>query len=90
MRGMLRRIPLLALALALWFTAEPVVHSHPLRPSGGGPNICAVCTTGVDRPVTAPPLQAPLHVIAVVDDVPIVTIHASAVILLASRAPPAA
>ena len=90
MPGMLRRIPLVALVLALWFSAEPFVHSHPLRPSGSATNICAVCTTGVDRPVTAPPLQAPLHVIAIVDDAPAVAVHASTVILLASRAPPAA
>ena len=90
MRAMHRRIPLVALALALWFSAEPFVHSHPLRPSGSATSICAVCTTGIDRPVTAPALQAPLHVIAIVDDAPVAAVHASAVILLASRAPPAA
>ena len=90
MRGMLRRIPLVALALALWFTAEPFVHSHPLRSSSGAPNTCAVCTTGVDRPATAPTLQSPLHVIAVVDDAPLTAVPFVATILLPSRAPPAA
>ena len=90
MRRMLRRVPLFALALALWFTAEPFVHSHPLWTSGGAPNICAVCTTGVDRPMTAPALPAPLHVIAIVDDVPTIAVPSVTVILLPSRAPPAA
>jgi len=89
MPGMLRRIPLFALVLALWFTAEPFVHSHPLW-SGGTSNLCAVCATGVDRPISMPTVVAPLHVIAVVDDVPAVSAPASAIILLASRAPPAA
>jgi hypothetical protein len=89
MRGM-RRIPFLALALALWFTAEPFVHSHPLAASSNTPNLCAVCATGVDRPVSAPALAAPLDVIAFVEDAPAVALPASTVIRLASRAPPAA
>ena len=87
---MLRRAPLFVLALALWFGAEPLVHSHPLKTSSGGPNVCAMCTSGVDRPVVAPAVVAPLHVIALVDDVPLFTVATTATILLASRAPPAA
>ena len=90
MRGMLRRAPLFVLALALWFGAEPLVHSHPLLTSGSSPNVCAMCTSGVDRPVVAPALFAPLHVIAFVDDVPALAVGATPAILLASRAPPAA
>ena len=90
MRGMLRRAPLFVLALALWLGAEPLVHSHPLRASSGSPNLCAMCTTGVDRPVVAPALIAPLHVIAIVDDVPLFAVVTTATILLPSRAPPAA
>jgi hypothetical protein len=87
---MLRRVPLFVLALALWFGAEPLVHSHPLLTSGTSPNVCAMCATGVDRPIAAPALVAPLHVIAIVDDVAVVTVAATPTILLASRAPPAA
>jgi len=87
---MLRRAPLFVLALALWFGAEPLVHSHPLKTSSGSPNICAMCTSGVDRPVVAPAVVAPLHVIAIVDDVPLFTVATTATILVASRAPPAA
>ena len=90
MRGMLRRAPLFVLALALWFGAEPLVHSHPLVNSGSTPNVCAMCTTGVDRPVVAPALFAPLHVIAFIDDVPTLAVGVTSAILLASRAPPAA
>jgi hypothetical protein len=87
---MLRRIPLVAVVLALWFTAEPLVHTHPLATSSNTPNLCAVCATGVDRPISAPAVVAPLHVIAIIDDAPAPAAPASAVILLASRAPPAA
>ena len=87
---MLRRLPLFVLALALWLAAEPLVHSHPLRSSGSAPNVCAVCATGADRPIAAPALVAPLHVVDVVDDAPAATVQVVAAIRLASRAPPAA
>ena len=87
---MLRRLPLLALALTLWFTAEPLVHSHPLSAAGNSANTCAVCTTGVDRPVSAPALAAPLHLIAILKDAPAAASPVAATIILASRAPPAA
>lgn len=88
---MLRRVPLFVLALALWFGAEPLVHSHPLSPSRGSQTtVCAVCATGLDRPIDAPALVAPLHVIAIVDDIPVVAVAAAPSILLSSRAPPAA
>jgi hypothetical protein len=91
MPGMLRRLPLFVLALALWFAAEPLVHSHPLlTSSGASPSVCAVCATGVDRPLAAPAVVAPLHIIDVVDDAPPASVEAVAAILLASRAPPAA
>ena len=88
---MLRRFPLVVLALAFWFAAEPLVHTHPIRPnSGTSSTTCAVCSTGVDRPVAAPDLPAPLDIVAVVDDVPRVFVRAAARLHLASRAPPAA
>ena len=90
MRGMLRRLPLFALALALWFAVEPMVHSHPLRTSGGSPNVCAVCAAGLDRPIAAPAVVAPLLVIAMIDDVPALAAPAIATVLLPSRAPPPA
>ena len=87
---MLRRVPLFVLALALWFAAEPLVHSHPLLNGGGSPVPCAVCATGVDRPIAAPSVPAPLHVVALVDDAPLVVARPATKLLLASRAPPAA
>lgn len=90
MRGMLRRFPLVVLALALWFATEPLVHSHPIRPTGSAPTVCAVCATGIDRPIAAPALIAPLHVVAVVADAPLAVFRTAAPLLLASRAPPLA
>jgi len=90
MRGMLRRIPLVVLALALWFATEPLVHTHPILTSGSTPTVCAVCATGIDRPIAAPALVAPVVVIAVVADAPLIVVRTAAPILLASRAPPAA
>jgi hypothetical protein len=90
MRGMLRRVPLFVLALTLWFAAEPSVHSHPLLSGGGSPSVCAVCATGIDRPVAAPSIAAPLHVIAILQDAPSTAVTSVAVILVTSRAPPAA
>ena len=87
---MLRRLPLFVLALGLWLAAEPLVHSHPLYTRGGAPSVCAVCATGVDRPIAAPALVAPVHVIAIVDDAPPPAVQIVAAIRLASRAPPAA
>lgn len=88
---MLRRFPLVLLALAVWFAAEPLVHTHPIRPnSGTSSTTCAVCSTGVDRPVAAPDVPAPLDVVAVVEDTPKAADSAAAPILLPSRAPPAA
>lgn len=90
---MLRRVsvPLFVVALALWFGAEPLVHSHPLSTSGSGsPNVCAMCATGVDRPIDAPTVVAPLRVVDVVDDAPAIAVDAAPAIRLASRAPPAA
>jgi len=88
--GMFRRFPLLVLALALWFSAEPLVHSHPLWPAGTASTVCAVCATGVDRPIAAPAVAAPLTVIAVVEDAPVVAARTATRLLLSSRAPPAA
>ena len=87
---MLRRLPLVVLALALWFAAEPLVHSHPLTTSSGTPNVCAMCVTGLDQPIDPPAVVAPLHVVDIVDDAPVATLAAAPSILLASRAPPAA
>ena len=80
----------MVLALALWFATEPLVHSHPIRTRGSSPTVCAVCATGVDRPIAAPTLIAPVAVIAVVADAPLLVVRTAAPILLASRAPPAA
>ena len=90
LRGMRRRFPLVVVALALWFAAEPLVHSHPIRPASGASTVCAVCSAGVDRPIAAPTVIAPLYVVAVVDDAPVAVALPAAQILLASRAPPAA
>ena len=90
MPGMLRRLPLAVVALALWFAAEPLVHSHPLLSSTSSPTPCAVCATGIDRPLAAPSVAAPLHVVAIVDDAPPVAGRPATKLLLASRAPPAA
>ena len=88
---MLRRFPLVVLALALWFAAEPLVHSHPIRPSNGSSaSVCAVCSTGMDQPIAAPTVTAPLRILAVVDDAPLAAVHPAAKLLLTSRAPPAA
>ena len=88
---MLRRLPLFVLALALWLAAEPLVHSHPLNATAaGGASVCAMCATGVDRPIAAPAPIAPLQVVDVVNDVPAIAAAATQAILLASRAPPAA
>ena len=86
-----RRLPLAVLALAIWFAAEPLVHTHPIRPnSGSASTTCAVCSTGVDRPIAAPDVPAPLDVVAVLDDAPVAVHGTAAALLLASRAPPAA
>lgn len=90
MHGMRRRLPLFVLALALWFAAEPLLHSHPLKSASGRPNVCAVCANGLDRPITAPALVEPLHVVCIVEDVPALAAPAIAIVLLPSRAPPAA
>ena len=90
MRGMLRRFPPVVLALALWFATEPLVHSHPILTSGTAPTVCAVCATGIDRPIAAPVLIAPVHVVAVVADAPLIVVRTAAPLLFASRAPPAA
>lgn len=90
MPGMLRRFPLVVLALALWFATEPLVHWHPVATSSSSRTICAVCATGIDRPIAAPALIAPVHVVAVVADAPLIAIRTAAPLLLASRAPPAA
>ena len=87
---MLRRLPLFVLTLGLWLAAEPLVHTHPLYSSGAAPSVCAVCATGVDRPIAAPVVVAPLHVIDIVDDAPPAAVQFVAAIRLASRAPPAA
>ncbi len=91
MRGMLRRFPLVVLGLALWFAAEPLLHRHPIQSDAtSGSNLCAVCATGVDRPIAAPALVAPVRVIAIVADAPLVVALFATPLRLASRAPPAA
>jgi len=91
MRGMLRRLPLVALTLALWIAAEPILHTHSLQASTtSGSSVCAVCATGADRPIATPAVVAPQSVIALVPDAPLVTLRSAAPLRLASRAPPAA
>ena len=89
MPGMLRRFPPVVLALVLLFAAEPLLHMHPLQ-SNASSATCAVCATGLDRPVDMPVVVVSLDVIDVIDDAPIVAIRATASLLVASRAPPAA
>lgn len=87
---MLRRFPLVVLAVALWFATEPLVHTHPIATSSSSRTVCAVCATGIDRPIAAPALIAPVHVVAVVADAPTIVVRTAAPLLLSSRAPPVA
>jgi hypothetical protein len=91
LQGMLRRFPLVVLALAVWFAAEPLIHTHPVRTNAGPSSAtCTVCSTGVAAPAPAPAVPAPQHVVSILDDAPAFAGCAAATLLLASRAPPAA
>src|SRR6266508_4190396 len=69
---MLRRLPLLIVAVALLLALEPVVHSHPLwensdARSAVGNNACAFCAAGTTQlPTTAPAIVAPVIVVSVI------------------------
>jgi len=85
---MLRRLPLLIVAIAFFVALEPAVHTHPAAGNGG---ICAVCAAGPTQlPVTAPAVVAPVVVVSVVAAQPISQQSVSVVLPRASRAPPAA
>lgn len=86
---MLRRFPPVVLALVLLFAAEPLLHTHPLQ-SNARSTTCAVCASGLDRPIDIPTVDATLDVIDVVDEAPVAAVRATAALFLASRAPPAA
>lgn len=93
---MLRRLPLLIVAVALLVAIEPVVHSHPLwensdARSAASNSACAVCAAGTTQlPTSAPAIVAPAAVIVVVVAPPVVPQSAAVPLPLASRAPPAA
>jgi hypothetical protein len=84
----LRRLPLLIVAIAFLVALEPVVHSHP---AAGNGSICAVCAAGPTQlPTTVPAVVAPAIIVSVVAAQPISQQSASVVLPRASRAPPAA
>lgn len=93
---MLRRLPLLIVAVALLVAFEPVVHSHPLWENSdarSAPNnsACAVCAAGTTQlPTAAPAIAAPVVVVSVIAAQPVSQQSASVALPLASRAPPAA
>jgi hypothetical protein len=93
---MLRRLPILIVAVALFMAIEPVVHSHPLwensdARSAVGNGACAVCAAGVTQlPTIAPAVIAPVIVVTVIPAQPVSLQSASIALSLASRAPPAA
>jgi hypothetical protein len=92
---MLRRLPLLALAIAVFLAAEPLVHSHPLFENGdarsaAGNAACAVCAAGVNQlPTVAPAVSAPAFVIATLPAQLFALQAATLSLSLPSRAPPA-
>jgi hypothetical protein len=84
---MLRRLPLLIVAIAFFVALEPAVHTHP---AGGNGAVCAVCAAGPTQlPSTAPAIPAPAAVVNVVAAQPISQQSPSIALPLASRAPPA-
>ena len=93
---MLRRLPVLIVAVALLLTIEPLVHSHPLwensdARSAASSSACAVCAAGTTQlPTVAPTIVAPVVVVTVVAAQPVSQQSASIALPLASRAPPAA
>ncbi|HEV2720307.1 MAG TPA: hypothetical protein VG323_09850 [Thermoanaerobaculia bacterium] len=93
---MLRRLPLLILAVALLLAIEPVVHSHPLwensdARTAASNGACAVCAAGVTQLPSAPPaVVAPVLVVSVIAAETASQPSASLVLPRASRAPPAA
>ena len=93
---MLRRLPLLIVAVALLLAVEPVVHSHPLwensdARTAASNGACAVCAAGTTQlPTVAPAIVAPVVVVTVIAPQPVSRQAASVSLPLASRAPPAA
>ena len=93
---MLRRLPLLIVAVALLLAVEPVVHSHPLWENSdartlASNNACAVCAAGTTQlPTVAPAIVAPVVVVTVIALQPVSRQSASVTLPRASRAPPAA
>jgi len=93
---MLRRLPLLIVAVALLIAVEPVLHSHPLWETGDARSAvtngaCAVCAAGTTQlPTAAPAIVAPVVTVTVVAPQPVSLRSASIALPLASRAPPAA
>lgn len=93
---MLRRLPLLIVAVALLIAIEPVVHSHPLwensdARTAASSSACAVCAAGTTQlPTVAPVIVAPVVVVTAVATQAVSQQSASVVLPRASRAPPAA
>ena len=93
---MLRRLPLLIVAVALLITIEPLIHSHPLwensdARSAASNSACAVCATGTTQlPAVAPAVVAPVVAVTFVAAQPVSQHSASVALPRASRAPPAA
>jgi hypothetical protein len=93
---MLRRLPLLIVAVALILAIEPVVHSHPLwensdARSAANSSACAVCAAGTTQlPTVAPSIAAPVVIVTVLAVLTVSHASASMALSLASRAPPAA
>jgi hypothetical protein len=85
---MLRRLPLLIVAVAFLIAIEPVVHVHPHT---AGNSVCAVCAAGVTQlPTIAPAVVAPAVVVSVLAPQPVSLSLACVALPRASRAPPAA
>jgi len=96
-RRMLRRLPLLLLAIAALLVVEPLIHSHPLN--GGGkdagsvtaPSVCAICAVAAQH-ITVARAFIPAPAIVVEHLIAFAPVAHSADLPLprASRAPPAA
>ena len=85
-----------AVLVALLLAAQPLLHNHPLDPSGdaattSSPSVCVVCATGIGRlPTTSPVLAAPARILYVLTLPPLAPGVTIAPFTSGSRAPPVA
>ena len=94
-QGMLRRLPILLIAVAGLLAVGPLLHQHPL--SGGSSDAtpssaatCVVCAAGVSRlSDPAPVLAAPVRIAYIAFAALPTTLCAGTALTLPSRAPPA-